>query len=318
MVRKTRGRQEEPASINKKDTRLLKRLEKKIKKEEKGGVKKPDVNMSFKSGNVLIKRPKGHLNEKGKFDFEKLKDSIEEKVKTPLSAAEKPERAPTGIRKLDVVMEGGFLRNSMNLLGGGSGTGKSIFSMQFIVNGIEKYGDAGVYVSFEESKEAVMRDMKSFGWNLEDKIKKKKLGFLHYTPEQVEKVLETGAGALRDVVENVGAKRLVIDSITAFLMLYETEHQRRKAFLKLLDTVSKWGLTTLIISEQEEYPEDHKSSSVEFGVDSVILVYNIKYGNMRQRAMEILKMRATKHITKIFPIVISDSGIKVFPEETMF
>jgi KaiC/GvpD/RAD55 family RecA-like ATPase len=229
--------------------------------------------ISIRDGKLRLQRPGGRPEGAGEFDFQKIRKQIESSLKKTGPEPVKSfgeSRVSTGIRGFDAVMQGGFLRNSVNMVAGGSGTGKSILCMQFLVSGIEKFNEPGIYISFEERPEKILRDMRSFNWNLEDKIKKNKLAILYYTPEQVEKVLTTGAGTVRDVVESIGAKRLVIDSITAFLLLHDRELDRRRALLR------------------------------------------------RQRAIEIFKMRATKHASKIFPMQITDNGITVFPEESVF
>lgn len=290
--------------------RGLKEMQKKIRQQIKKQISKTQRikhTISLDTGRVNIQRPEDNL--------EKIEKP--ERTKTP-SIQKKADRAQTGIDGLDDVIEGGILRKSTTMIAGGSGSGKSIFCMEFLVNGIEKYGENGVYISFEESEEKILRDMESFGWEVEEKIKKKKLAILYYQPEQIEKFLKTGEGTIVDVIEMMNAKRIVIDSITAFLLLHQEELDKRKSLLKLLDLISRWGCTTLLVSEQDENPEMHKSNAVEFEVDNVVLLYNIKKGDIRQRALEVLKMRATHHQTKIFPMSISDIGVTIYPDESVF
>ena len=249
-----------------------------------------------------------------------IKDAIKARLKKKITES-KPtpkDRVSTGIPGLNDVMEGGFRRNTVNLIGGGAGCGKSIFCMQFLVEGIERYNEAGVYISFEENESKILKDFEEFKWDLQKKIGEKKLIILYYTPEQVEKVLEAGGGTVRDVIESIDAKRLVIDSLTAFTLLFETEFKKRKAVLALFDAIQKWGCTALMTSEQEPDPDKHKSTIMEFETDGVILLYNIRKGDIRERSLEIFKMRATKHAQKIFPMKISNKGIVIYPEEEVF
>ncbi len=149
-------------------------------------------------------------------------------------------------------------------------------------------------------------------------IEKKKLTLGYYSPEQVQKVLETGGGIIRDIIEATKAKRLVIDSLTAFTLLFDGKLEKRKAILKLMEASSKWGVTTLMTSEHEPDPYKHESNVVEFEVDGVVLLYNIRKGDVRERSIEIYKMRGTKHAAKIFPMKIDEEGITIYPEETVF
>lgn len=227
-------------------------------------------------------------------------------------------RVPTGIEGLDEVMEGGLRKGTVNLVGGGAGCGKSILSMQYLVEGIRKYNESGMYISFEESPEKIIKDFSSFGWDLKGYVENKKLVILYYTPEQVERFLESGGGIVRDLVETLGVKRMVVDSLTAFSLLFPTELEKTKGILKLFDSIHEWGVTSMMTSEQEPDSMHHKSTVIEFQVDGVVLLYNIRKGDIRERSLEIFKMRATKHSAKIFPMQITDFGVTIYPEEPVF
>ena len=227
-------------------------------------------------------------------------------------------RVPSGIEGLDEVMEGGLRKGTVNLVGGGAGCGKSILSMQYLVEGIRKFDEAGMYISFEENPEKIIQDFASFGWPLKEYVEKKKLVILYYTPEQVERFLESGGGIVRDTIETLGIKRMVVDSLTAFSLLFVSELEKTKGILKLFDSIHDWGVTSLMTSEQEPNPTLHKSTVIEFQVDGVLLLYNIRKGDIRERSIEIFKMRATKHSAKIFPMQITDTGVTIYPEEPVF
>ena len=99
------------------------------------------------------------------------------------------QRVPFGIAELDRLISGGVIKNSINLVAGSAGAGKSIFALQFLVNGIKKYGEPGVYITFEEKKKKTYEEMLEFGWDLAKLEKEGKFAYLEYTPEQVKKVL---------------------------------------------------------------------------------------------------------------------------------
>jgi circadian clock protein KaiC len=273
---------------------------KKIKSSEsnaghRGGV---SHNVSLKDGKVQIKR-----------------DSVEIK---PADVKFSVERAMTGIGGVDKVMGGGFERDSVNIVCGGPGTGKSIFALQFLVNGAEKYGEPGVYITFEETKDKIIKHMAEFGWDLKKLESSNKLIIIEYTPEHVKKLLAEGGGEVDLAVEKIGAKRIVIDSLTAFALLFKDDLARMEAFLDLFKLVHRWGCTALLVSEDEQDIEMHHPNNVEFEVDGVILLYNIRKGDVRERALEVLKMRGIGHSNKIFPMKITGRGVVVFPEETVF
>ena len=228
-------------------------------------------------------------------------------------------RVPTGLKGLDSLIEGGIKRNSAVLVEGGAGCGKSIFCMQFIFNGIEKFGENGVYISFEEEKEEFFENMLRFGWDLAKLEAEKKFAFLRYTPEQVEKVLSGGGGLVRDVVESLGARRLVIDSMSAFNMLHDDEFAKREATLSLFRTIKKWNCTTLVVGQPEffEYDIDkHPFNVLEFECDGIIRLYNMRDHNLRTRTIEVFKMRGTKHASKIFTMEITNKGVIIYPDSS--
>jgi circadian clock protein KaiC len=238
--------------------------------------------------------------------------SKKEKAKTGI------DRAPTGIPGLDGMIEGGIIKNSVNLVAGSPGAGKTIFGVQFLVKGIEQNNEPGVYVSFEENKDTFYKYMLKFGWDLAKYEKEKKFAFVRYSPEQVSRLLAEGGGEVETIVRTMKAKRLVVDSISAFTMLYKDELAQREALLALFDLIKRWNCTTLMTAEQEAEPEKHAPSVIEFEVDGVISLYNYRKRNIRQRVAEVLKMRGTKFLQKIFPIRITDEGLIFYPEEEAF
>src|SRR3989344_9039857 len=127
----------------------------------------------------------------------------------------KTPRITSGIPGLDKLVEGGFKKNSINLVVGEPGSGKTIFAIQFLLEGCKK-GEPGVYITFEEKKEKLYEDMGSFGWDLAKYEKQGKFRFLEYTPEQVKKVLVEGGGTVDAIITKIKAKRIVIDSVTSF------------------------------------------------------------------------------------------------------
>ncbi|MBW2971185.1 hypothetical protein KY320_03425 [Candidatus Woesearchaeota archaeon] len=98
-------------------------------------------------------------------------------------------RVPTGIHNFDKLIGGGLREKSINLVAGPAGAGKTIFAIQFLVNGIEKFKEPGMYITFEERKDRLYQDMLDFGWDLAKYEKEGKFVFLKYKPTQVKKVL---------------------------------------------------------------------------------------------------------------------------------
>lgn len=227
----------------------------------------------------------------------------------------KPVRIGTGIPNLDRMIQGGLIKNSVNLVAGGAGTGKSIFAMQFLLDGITKHNQGGVYITFEEKKNKVYQDMLAFGWDLEKYEKQGKFVFLEYTPEQVKNILTEGGGIVENVIENIKATRIVIDSITSFSLLYEDELTKKEASLALFELIDKWNCTGILTSQDESKDGNTVTIATEFEVDGIIILYHTKKGAVRTRGLEILKMRGTKIPEKTYALEITSKGIVINPKK---
>ncbi len=221
------------------------------------------------------------------------------------------DRAQTGIPDLDLVIDGGFVRYSQTLVSGGPGTGKSTFALQYLIDGVVLYNEPGVYVTFEQSREAIIALGKQFGWDIENLEKQDMLVIHEYTPEQVYKALKSGGGSFRDLIDSIHAKRIAVDSITEYLMLFSSEMAQRREITDFYKLISRWNCTGVFVGEEDSNAVTKKASVLDYESDAVILLYNERKGDIRQRALEIFKMRGTKHAGRIFPIKMTDSGIVV-------
>jgi len=224
------------------------------------------------------------------------------------------ERVPTHIPGFDKLVNNGFKKRSMNLIIGGAGSGKTIFSVAYLVNGILKHNEPGMYITFEEKKEELYENMSEFGWDLAKLEKEKKFIFLEYSPERVKKLLVEGGGLIENIITRYNIKRLVIDSITSFVLLYQDELTKKEAALSLFGLLRSWGCTTLLTSEKYIVNMDKvEGGGLEFEVDSIILLYHVKEKGIRKRAIEVLKMRGTKHIEKTLKMEITGTGVTIYP-----
>jgi len=255
---------------------------------------------------------------KGKHKISIKTGKLKVKKENPKLEKGSEKRVQTGIPGLDKVMAGGFEDDSINLVSGGAGTGKSIFAMQYIINGIKKFNEPGIFITFEEEKEKIQKHMLKFGWDLKKLEEEGKLNLIEYTPDRVKKMLAEGGGEIDFVREKIKAQRIVIDSLTAFALLFKDELARRQAFLDLFKIIAKWGCTAVLVVEHESEVERHHSLDVEFEADGIVLLYYLRKGDVRNRALEILKLRGSKHAARIFPMKITDQGIKIYPDEAVF
>lgn len=220
-------------------------------------------------------------------------------------------RIPSGIPGFDKITEGGLQTGTALMVRGGTGTGKTIFGIQYLYFGAAKQNEPGVFISFAESKDSVYQHGLVFGWNFEELEKKEKFVFIKYAPHEVVKIMEEGGGTIRDTIESIGAKRLVIDSLTAYALLFENEYRSNESILDLFDMLKKWNCTTIVTSEKSVYPTEVDPERLGFLTDGIINFYHLRDGGARARAMEVIKMRDTNHSNKIWKFEIEKSGIVI-------
>ena len=225
------------------------------------------------------------------------------------------ERVKSGIKGLDELIEGGIPEKSLVLLSGTTGSGKSIFAMNFLVEGAMN-GENGVYISLQESMEETINEMRFFGWPIDRLIEEDKIQIVQPELYNYDALLT----AVEEAIEKVNAKRLVIDSISIIGMYFEEPFRIRKSLLDLGHLLKKLNCTTLAITEIGEGKSDLSNFGVEeFIADGVIILYYVKKGNIFLRAVAVRKLRSTKHSTKIHPIEIRrPGGILVYPGEEVF
>ncbi len=246
------------------------------------------------------------------------------------------ERVPTGIDGLDEMIEGGFPRGRTVLLSGGCGTGKSIFSMQYLYRGAMDYGEPGVYVTVDERPELTRQDMMRFGWDVKSLEEQGKLVILDLTGTQIgvqsgekysmNSALDVDRLVLKimQTAGEIGAKRLVIDSVPALGFRMKDPQDVRNMILKLTYMIRKSDLTAILISEvPEQTPGSGPMLFSKYGVeeavaDSVILLHYLGMGTDTNRTFYIRKMRGTKHKEDIIPLHITPTGIKLIDPEEAF
>ncbi|MEM5790859.1 MAG: ATPase domain-containing protein [Candidatus Aenigmatarchaeota archaeon] len=221
-------------------------------------------------------------------------------------------RIETGIPGLDKLIQGGFIEGSTILLCGGTGTGKTIFSCQFIWHGLEK-GENGVYLTLEEDKENIIKCAQDFGWDFKKYINQKKLIVESIFPSSLEEIKDT----IRELIRRVDAKRFVLDSLSVATMGWKESESMpiiRRGVFELARTLKDLHVTSILISEIPE-GKINKLSRLgveEFVVDGIIRLHYLELviGNV-PRSLIIRKMRRTKHETDIFPFEITEKGIIV-------
>jgi len=226
------------------------------------------------------------------------------------------DRVLTGIKGLDELLDGGFMRNSSVLLAGSPGSGKTNFGLNFLYKGAIEYQEKGLFLSLELPIEEVVKNAVTVypKWDWDSLLNKEIF---------IKKVAREDVGTLptiiRDSVHELGVKRIVIDSITMISLFTKSESDFRDSLFKLLDFIRSLDCTALITAEKAYTERDNAEFSIEeFVVDGVIILYSIPKGELRYKALEVLKMRSINHQTKLCPFEINPDGITVYPVESVF
>jgi len=238
-------------------------------------------------------------------------------------------RTKTGIKGLDDLIEGGFPLGNVIFITGSAGTGKTILGGQYVYEGA-RMKESGVYVSFEQSPEEVLAQWRQFFKGVNRLVKKGMIRILNPDPvgEALSSMKETGKA-----VEEIKAKRLVIDSLTTIAVYSSvpevfmkhfcgsfdlkeppqvSEAAMRMIVKSLIGCVKEWGCTSLLISEASSV-----DAVSEFTCDGVIRLEHIT-GSTSNRTLVVEKMRETKIDDRVHPMEISRGGIVVQDVEELY
>lgn len=227
-------------------------------------------------------------------------------------------RVPSGVPGLDELCGGGFEKGSTMLCLGEPGSGKTTLLTQFLVNGALEHGESGVFLSFDEAKDSILRHSLSFGWDLAQLEKEGAVSVVTYKPHEVRRLAEEGGGLIWDTINETGAQRIAIDSLSSYVVLFDTPYAAREAQRSLFELVHKWGCTTLLSGEAAS-SGDRSSEGMDYLADGVLILHHPRQRNVRFRAVEILKMRGTNHSQKICPFeFLPGIGMKVYQGEDIF
>lgn len=238
-------------------------------------------------------------------------------------------RVESGIPGLDKLINGGYPKNSVILVAGGPGSGKTTFAMQYIYHGA-KLDEPGVYISFEQEEEQLKRTMKQFGMDFDKLEKEKKVAIIRI--KKVEDVKEV-LNIIESNVKKINAQRLAIDSLSSLEVLALTfksmieeiplrlrvgklpisppkESIIRKLIYNLIEYLKSLNVTTILTSEASD-TKYSRYGIAEFLVDGIIKLESQIVGNVMERNLAIIKMRETPIEGGRYAIEIGKKGLKI-------
>ncbi len=225
------------------------------------------------------------------------------------------ERTSTGIPGFDKLVQGGFPRNSVILLSGTPGTGKTIFALQYLYNGATKYNERGLYISFEENREELITQAKQFGWDLEALEKKGMLSIMIIPPEAIKR---NAAQELIKLISKSKVKRVVLDSLTTLSINIPTreatsevtEYSIANFLYRFVGTLRQQKDTTFIAISQS--PEEGRLASDTVSAFIATGIVHISFeslGSQYSRSLLVRKMRRTHNDEDIHPLEITSKGL---------
>ncbi|MFH0861514.1 MAG: ATPase domain-containing protein [Candidatus Altiarchaeota archaeon] len=230
------------------------------------------------------------------------------------------ERIKTGISGYDNLLGGGFVPHSVNLICGCSGSGKTLFTMSYLYNGVQQFGQRGVYITLEEMKDNIIRDSKAVGMDVgavdDEKLMIYDMSSLRLNAVQTSDEIDSNESPLRldNLLEFIrlnysDVARLGLDSIVPIAIAYHDEHVFRAELFRFMMSLKQMGITVVFTTEIALSSNDTSRFGMEdFLADSVTL---LRVREEWGRQIKVHKIRGSNHMRNFVDYDISSSGIKV-------
>ncbi len=236
-------------------------------------------------------------------------------------------RVESGIPGLDEILHGGIPYRNIVLLSGGPGTGKSIFGQQFLFHGLKRE-EPGVLVTLEEHPVQVRINMSQFGWDVRPYEEKGLFAIVdaftggigeaakreRYVVRSIDD-FPSFIDIVREAIKDLGAQRVVIDSVTT---LYLTKPVvARSVVMQLKRVLSGLGCTSILVSQISVGERGFGGPGVEHAADGIIRLDLDEIEGELRRSLIVWKMRGTSHSMRRHPFDITDKGLVVYPNKVL-
>ena len=227
-------------------------------------------------------------------------------------------KAPSGIRGLDEITGGGLPRGRPTLVAGGPGCGKTLAALQFVARGATDFDEPGVFFSFEEPVEDVVRNASSVNLELRELVDE---GRLHLEHVRIDAAETEAAGRydldglfvrLARAIDRVGARRVALDTLDSIFSTFAEAGILRSELRRLFGWLKDEELTTLVTAEQGDGSLTRHGLE-EYVADCVIFLDHRVDDEIPTRRLRIVKYRGTGHGTNEYPFLIDDDGVGVMP-----
>ena len=235
-----------------------------------------------------------------------------------LPVADTLRKTPTGIKGLDEITGGGLPQGRPTLVCGGTGCGKTLLAMEFLVRGATRFDEPGVFMSFEEKTAELAQNFASLGFDLNALVGQNRLAidYVHVEPSEIE---ETGEYDLEGLIirlgyaiDTLGAKRVALDTIEALFSGLSNESILRAELRRLFRFLKDKGVTAIVTGEQGERTFTRYGLE-EYVADCVIFLNHTVSQQIATRHLRIVKYRGSAHGTNEYPFLIDRQGFSVMP-----
>jgi circadian clock protein KaiC len=203
------------------------------------------------------------------------------------------EKVSTGIKGLDDLLYGGVYINSTTLLSGASGTGKTVATLHFIIEGARR-GEESLMIEFEESPDQLYRNAASFGWDLQKHVEGGVVDLICNYPEDLKP--EQYLQRIQELIIEKKTKRVVLDPMSALKRIYNEEKFREfviglNAFLKMNNVTALLTNTISQLFGITQITESHLSTAT----DNIIILKYVELGGRMRRLLSVIKQRGSRH-----------------------
>jgi circadian clock protein KaiC len=228
-------------------------------------------------------------------------------------------RIDLGIEGLDEMIQGGVPERHLIVTIGAPGAGKTTFGLQFLHHGLAQ-GDSGVFITLEQSRETILDTANERDWEFGRYEEAGELAVVDLDPVEMANSLDNIRGELPELIEDFGADRLVLDSVSLLEMMYEDQARRRTEVFDFTRSLKRAGVTTFLTSEaSESNPYASRHGIIEYLTDAVFILQYVRSESQEARlAVEIQKIRNANHSREMKPYDITMKGISVYQQANIF
>ncbi len=227
-------------------------------------------------------------------------------------------KSPTGIPGMDEITGGGLPKGRPTLVAGGAGCGKTLFAMEFLINGAVQFEEPGVFVAFEENAEELAQNVASLGFNLKELIKQKKI-IIDYVRVERSEIEEAGEYDLEGLfirlghaIDSIGARRVALDTIEVLFASLPNQGILRAELHRLFRWLKDKGVSAVVTAERGDGTMTRYGLE-EYVADCVITLDHRVTDQISTRRLRIVKYRGTLHGTNEYPFLIGRHGLSVLP-----